>query len=96
MVEFNSQVWVMNIFKDINDIMKHHIDNNQRYDSDVCKMTNLEWGQVKIFMGDMIKTTTSLEHVTVKVEKYVQHTKDMREILSAPMDHQSLPLHAHV
>jgi hypothetical protein len=67
--------------------MKHHIDRKQWYESDARKMTNLEWGQVKIFMGDMIKRTASLELVTVKVDKYVHHTKDMREILSAPMDH---------
>lgn len=39
-------------FQDINDIMKHHIDNDLRYESDVCNLTNLELGQVKIFIGD--------------------------------------------
>jgi len=30
--------------------------------------------------------TVSLERVTTKMDKYVQRTKDMSEVLNAPMD----------
>jgi len=71
--------------------MSHHIENDNRYDLYVHRITNLEWGQVKRFIGDMIKTTTSLEHMTSKMEKYLHRTKDMREILIPPMDQHHFP-----
>lgn len=32
-----------------------------------------------------------MERVIAKVEKYVQHTKEMRDILNAPMDQHLFP-----
>jgi hypothetical protein len=66
--------------------MNTHIKIDHRYDLDVHNMTTLVQGEFKRFMGNIIKTNANLEHVTTKVDKYVQQTKDLREVISTHMD----------
>jgi hypothetical protein len=73
-------------FRDIGAIMKYLIDSEKKCDLDVLNMTTLVRGQVQNFMECTIRTMVILEIVATKVDKYRQHTREMREVLSAPMD----------
>jgi hypothetical protein len=54
-------------------------------------MTTLAQGKVKRFVEGTIRTSIILEHVVAKMDKYRQCTREMREVLSAPMDQHRFP-----
>jgi hypothetical protein len=57
-------------------------------------MTTLEQGQVIRFMENIIRASVILEHMVTKMDKFRQHTREMKEALNAPMHrHRFMYMH---
>jgi hypothetical protein len=73
-------------FQNISDIVKQHVESDQKYESNVLKITTLVRGKFRKFMDDLIRASMVLEHVISKLDKFRKQTLEMREVLNASMD----------
>jgi hypothetical protein len=74
-------------FVNLNSIVKQHEEKDLEWEENILEISSMIPGQVKKFMEPLIKSLAVLQHLNVKLVKYKEQEVEMKEVLSALMDH---------